>query len=72
MRTRISLPWIAAAAVCLASAAVIAQRGAAVARPVAPDAVQKAERQIDNAAAARGIKLTDAAREALAPTERRG
>jgi len=65
MRTRISLPWIVAAAVCLASAALIGQRGA-VARPVAPDAVQKAERQIDAAATARGIKLTDAAKEALA------
>ena len=67
MRTRTTLSWcLAAVAVYLACGVLIAQRGAARAKVVAPEAVRTAEQEIDKAAAARGIKLTDAARQALA------
>ena len=66
MRThRPSSGWIVASAVLLACTALAAQQ-AARAKPVSPAAVQKAEQEIDKAAAARGIKLTDAAKRVLA------
>src|SRR5262245_687991 len=64
MRTHTSL-LIVAAAISLASAALTAQRGAR-ARLVAPEAVRRAEQDIEKAAATRGIQLTDSARQALA------
>ncbi len=66
MRThRPSSGSIVASAVLLACTALAAQQ-AARAKPVSPAAVQKAEQEIDKAAAARGIKLTDAAKRVLA------
>jgi len=49
----------------LAPILLTAQR-AMRAKPLSPTAVQKAEQQIDKAASARGIRLTDAAKQALA------
>jgi hypothetical protein len=66
MRThRPQVVWIVASAVLLASAVLTAQR-ATRAKPLSPTAVRKAEQEIDKAAAARGIRLTDAAKQALA------
>jgi hypothetical protein len=49
----------------LAPISLTAQR-AMRAKPLSPTAVQKAEQEIDKAASRRGIKLTDAAKQALA------
>jgi PEGA domain len=65
MRARTSLSVWIVAAVALASAGLTAQRPPQ-AKPVAPEAVRKAEQEIDKAAAARGINLTEAAKHALA------
>jgi hypothetical protein len=66
MRKGISLSvWIVTASICFASITLTAQR-AAPAKPVSAEAVRKAEQEIDKAAAARGIKLTDGAKRALA------
>src|SRR4029077_20348884 len=56
---------VVACAVLSATVGLTAQR-AARARSISPEAAQKAEEEIDKAAAARGIALTDAAKKALA------
>ena len=45
---------------------MLAAQRAIRAKPLSPTAVQKAEQEIDKAASTRGIKLTDAAKQALA------
>jgi hypothetical protein len=65
MRTRPLSLLVVTYGVLLASAVPTAQR-AARAKVLSPEAVEKAEQEINKAAGARGIALTDAAKKALA------